>query len=71
MIGDRLYTDIAAGRNSGVTSLLVLTGETDASMLGIRPRRADSRYRTARPLRGFGDNVRLMPLSLKLTFRSR
>ena len=33
MIGDRLYTDIAAGRNSGVTSLLVLTGETDAAML--------------------------------------
>ena len=37
MIGDRLYTDIAAGRNSGVTSLLVLTGETDASMLESAP----------------------------------
>ena len=37
MIGDRLYTDIAAGRNSGVTSLLVLTGETDAAMLESAP----------------------------------
>lgn len=27
-IGDRLYTDIAIGYNHGVTSLLVLTGET-------------------------------------------
>lgn len=27
-VGDRLYTDIAIGRNSGITSILVLTGET-------------------------------------------
>lgn len=27
-IGDRLYTDIAIGVNHGVTSILVLTGET-------------------------------------------
>lgn len=33
MIGDRLYTDIAAGRNSDVTALLVMTGETTAEML--------------------------------------
>lgn len=28
IIGDRLYTDIATGFNNGVTSVLVLTGET-------------------------------------------
>lgn len=28
VIGDRLYTDIACGINAGVTSVLVLTGET-------------------------------------------
>lgn len=27
MVGDRLYTDIAAGINAGMTSILVLTGE--------------------------------------------
>ena len=27
MVGDRLYTDIAAGKNSGLTSILVLSGE--------------------------------------------
>ncbi len=28
LFGDRLYTDIAAGRNNGITAVLVLTGET-------------------------------------------
>lgn len=28
IVGDRLYTDIALGRNNGLTSVLVLTGET-------------------------------------------
>ncbi len=28
MIGDRLYTDIAMGRQAGITTILVLTGET-------------------------------------------
>lgn len=30
MVGDRLYTDIALGQNAGLTSILVLSGETDA-----------------------------------------
>lgn len=33
VIGDRLYTDIACGLNANVTSILVLTGETDIKML--------------------------------------
>lgn len=28
MVGDRLYTDIAVGSNAGITSILVLSGET-------------------------------------------
>ena len=28
IFGDRLYTDIALGKNSGMTAVLVLTGET-------------------------------------------
>lgn len=31
MVGDRLYTDIAAGRNNGLWSILVLSGETALS----------------------------------------
>jgi 4-nitrophenyl phosphatase len=30
-VGDRLYTDIAIGVNNGITSILVLTGETSLS----------------------------------------
>jgi len=33
MFGDRLYTDIAAGRRSGITSVLVYTGETTRDMV--------------------------------------
>jgi len=28
MVGDRLYTDIALGQSSGITTCLVLSGET-------------------------------------------
>lgn len=31
MVGDRLYTDIAAGRNNGLLAVLVLSGETKLS----------------------------------------
>ena len=34
MVGDRLYTDIAAGRNNGLKSILVLSGE--ATMEDVR-----------------------------------
>ena len=30
IVGDRLYTDIATGKNAGITSILVLSGETKA-----------------------------------------
>lgn len=39
-VGDRLYTDIAIGVNNGITSILVLTGETslaDAERSQIKP----------------------------------
>lgn len=40
MVGDRLYTDIAAGRNHGLKSVLVLSGEAsmeDAAHSEVRP----------------------------------
>jgi 4-nitrophenyl phosphatase len=40
IIGDRLYTDIATGRNNGVTSILILSGETkqeDLEKSDIKP----------------------------------
>ncbi len=33
MVGDRLYTDIATGKNHGMVSILVLSGETTDAML--------------------------------------
>ena len=32
MVGDRLYTDIATGENCGMTSILVMSGETTKEM---------------------------------------
>ena len=40
MVGDRLYTDIAAGRNNGLKSILVLSGEAsleDAQTSDVQP----------------------------------
>ena len=40
MVGDRLYTDIAAGRNNGLKSVLVLSGEAameDVEQSEVRP----------------------------------
>lgn len=33
MVGDRLYTDIRTGLDNGLTSILVMSGETDKNML--------------------------------------
>jgi len=41
MVGDRLYTDIAMGINSGITSILVLSGETQAADLIASPHQPD------------------------------
>ena len=40
MIGDRLYTDVAAGRNNGLYSMLVLSGEAtmeDVAQSDVEP----------------------------------
>ena len=40
LIGDRIYTDIACGKNAGVTSVLVFSGETardDLEKSAVRP----------------------------------
>ncbi len=41
MVGDRLYTDIAAGKDNGVLSILVLSGETSRDMASSSSIRAD------------------------------
>jgi ribonucleotide monophosphatase NagD (HAD superfamily) len=41
MIGDRLYTDIALGQTSGITTVLVLSGETRLSDLDGSPFQPD------------------------------
>ena len=40
IIGDRIYTDVAAGLNAGITAILVLSGETtmeDAEKSDVKP----------------------------------
>jgi ribonucleotide monophosphatase NagD (HAD superfamily) len=40
MVGDRIYTDVKTGINAGVTSVLVLSGETtmeDYEKSDVRP----------------------------------
>ncbi len=37
MVGDRLYTDIATGVNFGMTSILVMSGETTEAMRAASP----------------------------------
>ncbi len=41
MIGDRLYTDIALGQTSGITTVLVLSGETKLTDLNGSPYQPD------------------------------
>jgi len=41
MIGDRLYTDIALGKTSGITTLLVLSGETRLAEVEGSPHQPD------------------------------
>ena len=41
MVGDRLYTDIATGRNFGMLSILVMSGETTQEMLRGSPIQPD------------------------------
>jgi 4-nitrophenyl phosphatase/NagD protein len=44
MIGDRLYTDIAMGEASGITTVLVLTGETQPDDVASSPHQPDYVY---------------------------
>src|SRR5574341_347372 len=41
IVGDRLYTDMEMGFRGGLTTILVLTGETTAEIAAQSPRQAD------------------------------
>ena len=41
MVGDRLYTDIAMGGTAGLTTVLVLSGESSAADLDGSPHQPD------------------------------
>ncbi|MCG2767806.1 MAG: HAD hydrolase-like protein, partial [Anaerolineae bacterium] len=45
IVGDRLYTDIAMGEESGITTVLVLTGETHLEDIENSPYKPDSVFR--------------------------
>ena len=45
MVGDRLYTDIAMGDESGITTVLVLTGETHLEDIESSPHKPDYVFR--------------------------
>lgn len=44
MVGDRLYTDIETGNRNGMTSILVMSGETTAEMRDASPIKASLVY---------------------------
>ena len=44
MVGDRLYTDIETGIRSGMTSILVMSGETTEAMLAESKTRPDFKF---------------------------
>jgi len=50
MVGDRLYTDIKLGANSGITSILVLSGETTCDDYDISDVKADYVFTSVKEL---------------------
>lgn len=50
MVGDRLYTDIAAGKNNGLTSILVLSGEASLKDVHASEIKPDLIYESVRDI---------------------
>jgi HAD superfamily hydrolase (TIGR01457 family) len=53
VIGDRLYTDIALGRNAGLLSICVLTGETKREDIELSPIKPDFTFSSIDELNWF------------------
>ena len=56
MIGDRLYTDIALGQTSGITTILVLSGETSLADLKDSPYQPDYTFENLGGVAGWLEN---------------
>lgn len=50
MIGDRLYTDIALGKTTGITTVLVLSGETSCQDIESSPYQPDYIFQSLKEL---------------------
>jgi HAD superfamily hydrolase (TIGR01457 family) len=50
MVGDRLYTDIALGKNAGIATVLVLSGETRLDDLPASPHKPDFIFKNLKEL---------------------
>ncbi|HBM81674.1 MAG: HAD-IIA family hydrolase [Clostridiales bacterium] len=50
IVGDRLYTDIKTGVNSGITSILVFSGETSRDMYAASDIKADYEFSSIKEL---------------------
>ncbi|WP_027624335.1 HAD-IIA family hydrolase [Clostridium lundense] len=59
IVGDRLYTDIATGVNSGITSILVFTGETSEEMYKKSNIKADYVFSSIKDLGNSISNLNL------------
>ncbi len=53
IVGDRLYTDIKTGQNAGITSVLVLSGETTYEMYNKSEIKADYIFKSIKELGSF------------------
>jgi HAD superfamily hydrolase (TIGR01450 family) len=53
MIGDRLYTDIALGQTSGITTVLVLSGETSLEEAQVSPFKPDYTFQNLGEVAGW------------------
>jgi 4-nitrophenyl phosphatase len=63
MVGDRLYTDIALGKTSGITTCLVLSGETQEGDLAGSPFKPDYVFESLGSIADWLENGKMESIS--------